>query len=143
MASGPKRTAGTVGTMSTAIAGVRIRRLEPHRDHRGVFVEVYRDTWYEGLRPIQWNAVFSEANTLRGFHCHVRHVDVFTVATSGQACRLEFVVANATVNGGHAAAEMGRELPQAIAMLDVSAVDPGPVGTARDDVRQRRTPRTH
>ena len=73
-----------------------------------------------------------------------RHVDVFTVvATSGQACRLEFAVANAAVNGGHAAAEMGRELPQDIAMLDVSAVDPGPVDTARDEALQQRTPRTH
>lgn len=65
--------------MESLISDVVIRALSPHEDGRGVFTELYRDEWLFGSRPVQWNAVSSEPNVLRGFHCHVRHADVVTV----------------------------------------------------------------
>jgi dTDP-4-dehydrorhamnose 3,5-epimerase len=67
--------------VQTAIRGVIVRELVPHADTRGVFTELYRDEWGLGPRPVQWNAVASGANVLRGFHCHLRHSDIVTVVT--------------------------------------------------------------
>ena len=74
--------------MTTNIDGVRIRRLEPHHDDRGVLTELYRDAWHEKRRPIQWNAVSSRANVLRGVHCHVRHSDLVTVVSGSMVLGL-------------------------------------------------------
>src|SRR5438034_2304054 len=51
---------------------------------RGVFTELYRSSWEPGVEPVQWNAVRSEANVLRGVHVHRRHTDYLTVV-SGSA----------------------------------------------------------
>jgi len=59
--------------------GVSIRELEPHADDRGVFTELFRASWGLDVLPVQWNAVRSEANVLRGVHVHVRHSDYLTV----------------------------------------------------------------
>lgn len=62
-------------------AGVRLRPLVPHRDERGVFLELFRESWLEGQlpRPVQWNCVSSAKGVLRGVHVHVRHDDFLTV----------------------------------------------------------------
>lgn len=59
--------------------GVRIVPLTPHADERGVFTEIFRDEWEAGMRPVQWNAVRSEAGVLRGVHAHPRHDDYLTL----------------------------------------------------------------
>lgn len=64
--------------------GVTLRRLVPHRDERGVFTELFRSEWDVGVEPVQWNAVNSEANVLRGVHVHPRHDD-YLVLTVGHA----------------------------------------------------------
>ena len=46
--------------------GVEFRGLEPHADSRGVFTELFRETWDLPVTPAQWNVVRSEANVLRG-----------------------------------------------------------------------------
>lgn len=74
--------------METTIADVVVRPLAPHADARGVFTELYRDEWRLGPRPVQWNAVTSAPNVLRGFHCHVRHADVVTVVAGAMALGL-------------------------------------------------------
>ena len=74
--------------MTSGIDGVRIRRIEQHGDPRGVFAEVYRQAWYEDQQPVQWNVVSSEANVLRGFHCHVRHADLLTVVAGSMVLGL-------------------------------------------------------
>lgn len=55
--------------------GVRLHPLQPHRDPRGVLVEVFREAWDVGVRPLQWSILCSEPGTLRGFHVHPRHDD--------------------------------------------------------------------
>ncbi len=48
-------------------------------DRRGVFTEVFRESWDTGIRPVQWNLVRSEPKVLRGVHVHVRHSDYFVL----------------------------------------------------------------
>lgn len=60
--------------------GVQLISLLPHDDHRGRFVELFREEWNTGVEPIQWNFVRSAANVLRGVHLHPRHGDYLTVA---------------------------------------------------------------
>ena len=65
-------------------AGVSLRTLTPHADDRGIFTELYRVSWDPAITPVQWNAVRSEANVLRGVHVHPRHTD-YLIALSGSA----------------------------------------------------------
>jgi len=60
--------------------GAELLPLDPHDDHRGRFVEMFRQEWNTGLEPIQWNYVESAANVLRGVHLHPRHGDYLVVA---------------------------------------------------------------
>ncbi|MBA2479322.1 MAG: dTDP-4-dehydrorhamnose 3,5-epimerase family protein [Planctomycetes bacterium] len=61
---------------SSVITGVRIRRLEPHRDARGAFVELHRNQWLPEGGFVQWNYMTSSAAVLRGLHVHRRHSDL-------------------------------------------------------------------
>ena len=56
-------------------AGVELRKLTPHPDDRGVFLEMFRHSWCPDHEFIQWNCVHSRANTLRGVHVHLVHDD--------------------------------------------------------------------
>jgi dTDP-4-dehydrorhamnose 3,5-epimerase len=68
--------------------GVEVRVLDPHQDHRGRLVEIHRSEWGLGIEPVQWNAVSSRANVLRGVHVHLQHTDYITVATGHMALGL-------------------------------------------------------
>ena len=59
--------------------GVSLLTLTPHADDRGVFTELYRASWEPGVVPVQWNAVRSEPNVLRGVHIHRLHTDYLTI----------------------------------------------------------------
>jgi dTDP-4-dehydrorhamnose 3,5-epimerase len=65
--------------VQTLPEGVVLHPLASHRDERGSFTELFREEWATGIRPVQWNAVASEAAVLRGVHVHVRHADYLTV----------------------------------------------------------------
>lgn len=62
-------------------AGVTLVALSPHADERGVFTELYRASWEAAVEPVQWNAVSSATNVLRGVHVHQRHTDYLTVVS--------------------------------------------------------------
>ncbi|MBJ7354277.1 MAG: dTDP-4-dehydrorhamnose 3,5-epimerase family protein [Thermoleophilaceae bacterium] len=59
--------------------GVELHELTPHRDGRGVFTELFRAEWGSTAEPVQWNAVRSNADVLRGVHVHLVHDDYLTV----------------------------------------------------------------
>jgi dTDP-4-dehydrorhamnose 3,5-epimerase len=59
--------------------GVRLTPLRMHRDERGWVSEVFRDEWDPNRSPCQWNVGYSEPNSLRGVHLHLKHQDYFTV----------------------------------------------------------------
>jgi dTDP-4-dehydrorhamnose 3,5-epimerase len=87
------------------IAGVAVRPLLMHRDHRGSVSELFRADWDTGFEPLQWHSLISRAGAIRGMHLHVRHADYKVVvagretlvlkdlrrgsATEGNAVRLE------------------------------------------------------
>jgi dTDP-4-dehydrorhamnose 3,5-epimerase len=60
--------------------GVVVHPLTLHPDPRGALVEIFRESWALGCRPLQWNAMRSAAGVLRGVHVHVRHVDHLVLA---------------------------------------------------------------
>lgn len=62
-----------------AIDGVQVVDLEMHADDRGVFTEVFRETWGLGITPVQWNVVRSDPGVLRGVHVHPVHDDYLVV----------------------------------------------------------------
>jgi dTDP-4-dehydrorhamnose 3,5-epimerase len=66
-----------------AIAGVTRWHPPSHPDERGVFTEIFRREWEQGVDPLQWNVVSSAAGVVRGVHVHVRHTD-YLVLVSGR-----------------------------------------------------------
>lgn len=64
--------------------GVLLRRLNMHKDERGVFTELFRVAWPMEISPIQWNAVATDTGVLRGVHVHLQHTD-YLVLVQGQA----------------------------------------------------------
>jgi dTDP-4-dehydrorhamnose 3,5-epimerase len=65
------------------IEGVERIQLESHADAGGVSAQVFHRGWQLAIHPVQWNAVQSEANVLRGVHAHVVHED-YLVLLKGQ-----------------------------------------------------------
>ncbi|MBI1744007.1 dTDP-4-dehydrorhamnose 3,5-epimerase family protein [Candidatus Acetothermia bacterium] len=59
--------------------GIQLRSLTMNKDDRGYLTEIFREEWGTGIKPLQWNVVFSNAGVLRGVHVHVKHVDYVTV----------------------------------------------------------------
>lgn len=61
------------------IDGVKLVELTMHPDDRGIFTELFRESWDVGVSPVQWNVVRSKAGVLRGVHVHPIHDDYLTV----------------------------------------------------------------
>lgn len=78
-------TAGRTGVVAGDLPqGATLRLLSPNPDDRGVYTEIYRDSWEAGQRPIQWSACASEPGVLRGVRVHFDHDD-WLVVLSGRA----------------------------------------------------------
>lgn len=95
-------------------AGTLLRPLEPHLDERGSFTELYRAEWGTGVRPIQWNAVRSEAGVLRGVHVHPRHDDYLTVPVGRADVGLRDLRRGSPTEGLSALVQLGGERPAAL-----------------------------
>lgn len=66
------------------ILGVNILDFASHRDERGVFTELYRQSSDAIPALVQWNFVRSEPRVLRGVHGHFRHSD-YLIVLEGRA----------------------------------------------------------
>jgi dTDP-4-dehydrorhamnose 3,5-epimerase len=95
-------------------AGVRLVPLTPHADERGVFTELFRASWEVGVAPIQWNAVSSHANVLRGVHAHVRHTDYLTLAVGHATIGLHDLRPESPTEGLGTTVELDSEAPAAL-----------------------------
>ena len=94
-------------------AGVEVHALRPYADERGVFTELLREEW--GLaRPVQWNAVRSEAGVLRGVHLHPRHDDYLTVVAGRASVGLHDLRPASATSGRSTVVELDAERPAAI-----------------------------
>jgi dTDP-4-dehydrorhamnose 3,5-epimerase len=94
--------------------GVIVRALVPHEDERGCFTEIFRDEWGLGVQPMQWNAVRSEAGTLRGVHVHLRHADYLVVPIGRATIGLGDLRPDSPSFGVVATVEMTGEHPSGI-----------------------------
>ena len=72
------------GSAPSAIDGVRIRQLEPHRDERGSLTELLRSDWPEFERFGQAILTLNQPGVVRGWHAHRSQTDVIVVI-SGRA----------------------------------------------------------
>jgi len=86
----------------------------PHADSRGVFTELFRDSWELGVEPAQWNVVASNANVLRGVHAHWRHTDYLTVVAGRATVGLHDLREGSPTDGLGVAVELGAERPAAL-----------------------------
>jgi dTDP-4-dehydrorhamnose 3,5-epimerase len=100
-----------VGTLP---AGLRLRPLEPHADDRGTFIELFRQEWETEVEPIQWNAVHSKAEVLRGVHVHPRHDDYLTIVRGRAVIGLRDLRDESETAGATACVELSEEEPSAI-----------------------------
>jgi dTDP-4-dehydrorhamnose 3,5-epimerase len=100
-------------------AGVAIKDLVPHADDRGEFTEVHRDEWLTGNRPVQWNAVRSKANVLRGVHVHRRHTDRIVVIEGVMLLGLHDVRPDSPTHGQSVLVELTNRSPR------VATIPPG------------------
>ena len=95
-------------------AGVRLVPLAPHADERGVFTELFRASWDVGVAPVQWNAVSSNENVLRGVHAHVRHMDYLTLAVGHATIGLHDLRPDSPTEGLGTTVELHAEEPSAL-----------------------------
>jgi dTDP-4-dehydrorhamnose 3,5-epimerase len=93
---------------------LRLTPLEPHSDDRGTFIELYREEWKTDVEPIQWNAVHSEANVLRGVHVHPTHDDYLTIVRGRATIGLRDLRDDSPTVGATACVELSQERPTAI-----------------------------
>ncbi|HEX5213540.1 MAG TPA: dTDP-4-dehydrorhamnose 3,5-epimerase family protein [Pseudolabrys sp.] len=95
------------------IEGVIVHTLTPHHDSRGHLVEIYRESWDLGCRPVQFNAVTSDGGVLRGVHVHVRHVDHLVVAAGTMTLGLHDIRPWSPTVGVSCHLELDASIPQA------------------------------
>ena len=95
-------------------ADVRLGPLTPHPDDRGTFIELFREEWDTGVRPVQWNAVHSEAGVLRGVHVHPRHDDYLIVVRGAAIIGVRDLREGSSTEG--ACVELSGERPAAISI---------------------------
>jgi len=91
--------------------GVELHPLQPHADSRGVFTELFRDSWSLAVEPVQWNVVRSEANVLRGVHAHWQHADYLTVVAGRSAIGLHDLREGSKTEGLGTIVELDAEAP--------------------------------
>ena len=94
--------------------GLLLRPLQPHDDERGSFIELHRREWDTEVEPIQWNAVHSEAEVLRGVHVHPRHDDYLTVVRGRAFVGVRDLRDDSPTLGAAACIELAAERPGAI-----------------------------
>jgi dTDP-4-dehydrorhamnose 3,5-epimerase len=94
--------------------GVRLAELTPHEDSRGVFTELYRVSWDAGVGPVQWNAVRSKTNVLRGVHVHHRHTDYLTLVLGRATIGLHDLRPDSPTDGLGTVVEMDAGRPTAL-----------------------------
>ena len=105
---------GLVRCMPVLPAGVALTPLTPHADERGVFTELFRASWELGVAPVQWNAVSSKQNVLRGVHVHLRHADYFTLAVGRATIGLHDLRPGSPTAGQGTTVELEAEAPAAL-----------------------------
>ena len=105
---------GEVHTAAMRLPGVSLVALTPHSDERGVFTELFRESWGTGFAGAQWNAVSSGPNVLRGVHVHRRHVDYLTLVAGRGTIGLHDLRPESPTRGHGTTVELDSREPSAL-----------------------------
>lgn len=109
----PADTGAVVGALPHDLL---LTPLEPHRDERGTFLELYREEWETRVEPIQWNAVHSEPGVLRGVHVHPCHDDYLTIVRGRATVGLRDLRQGSPTEAATACVELAAARPTAISI---------------------------
>lgn len=90
--------------------GAELILLEAHADHRGVLVEINRESW-RLKRSRQQNIVYSKQNVLRGVHLHPSHSDDLMVISGRFILGLHDVRRDSRTFGKSFVVELSGEKP--------------------------------
>ena len=96
--------------------GVVLTPLTRHADARGDLAEIFRQSWTDEFRPLQWNLVRSKPNTLRGFHVHPRHYDYLLMIEGVMQLALKDARSGSLTAGLTAVIELNAEEPAGISI---------------------------
>lgn len=99
---------------ATLPLGVELRPMVLHRDARGDVVEIFRDEWSHGVRPLQWTLVSSNPGVLRGVHVHPRHDDYAIVIVGHASLGLRDLRPGSPTEGWACLLDLRGEAPQAV-----------------------------
>ncbi|MER3455039.1 MAG: dTDP-4-dehydrorhamnose 3,5-epimerase [Acidimicrobiia bacterium] len=89
--------------------------LDVHRDGRGEFVEVWRDSWIAGaLTPKQANMSRSKKGVLRGLHYHLRQSDFWFLVEGKALVGLYDFRRSSITKGESQIIELSAERPQGL-----------------------------
>lgn len=95
-------------------AGVRRHELTRHLDARGSLVEVFRESFDAGVRPVQWNASSTQAGVLRGVRAHATHLDWLIVLAGTALAGLRDLRPDAPPDGAGTVVELRGDSPVAL-----------------------------
>jgi dTDP-4-dehydrorhamnose 3,5-epimerase len=97
-------------------SGVELLALVTHRDHRGTFTEVFRESWSQGRELSRWDMLRAGAGMLRGVHLHLR-CDSYWVLLQGRATvGLRDLRGDASAQRGTAMVELSGETMAALVL---------------------------
>lgn len=94
--------------------GMERRPLVPHRDGRGCFTEVLRESWGLGPRAVQWNLVRSAPKTVRGVHVHLRHFDYWALVDGRATVGFRDIRAHSPTRGLSGELHLSGDVPEVI-----------------------------
>jgi dTDP-4-dehydrorhamnose 3,5-epimerase len=94
--------------------GVVVRDLALHADERGSLTEIFRQSWHEAFRPLQWNASRSEARVLRGVHVHRLHTDYLVVLAGAMLLALHDIRPSSPTRGRSVLLPLDGKAPKAV-----------------------------
>jgi dTDP-4-dehydrorhamnose 3,5-epimerase len=94
--------------------GVVVRDLALHSDERGWLIEIFRKSWHDPFRPVQWNASSSEAHVLRGVHVHRLHTDYLVVLAGAMLLALHDIRPSSPSHGRSVLLPLDGNAPKAV-----------------------------
>jgi len=94
--------------------GVVVRDLALRADEPGSLTEVFRQSWHDAFRPLQWNASRSEAHVLRGVHVHRLHTDYLVVLAGAMLLALHDIRPSSQSRGRSVLLPLEGNAPKAV-----------------------------
>jgi dTDP-4-dehydrorhamnose 3,5-epimerase len=93
-------------TSGQKLFNVELTPINEHKDERGLFSEIFCNEWSTAIDPLQWSAVKSNRNVLRGMHLHLRHDEYFCLIKGHCLVALKDIRPDSATKGGFSIYEL-------------------------------------